>query len=125
MVRLGSNEPWTIQVPARIVRKGRALKLVLPFDKRASSPSNAVLLKLVAQAHAAQRAVLAGEPDPLTSGYTDRYVYKLLRLSWLAPDIIEAIVDGRQPPDLVGRGLLRAADVPLDWTEQRRMFGFD
>jgi hypothetical protein len=122
-VRLGSDEPRAIDIPARIVRKGRALRLVLPFDERASAPPNASLLRLAAQAQAAQRAVLSGEPEPLTSAYTDRYVYKLLRFSWMAPDIIEAIVDGRQPPELVGRRLLRAADVPLDWAEQRLIFG--
>ena len=124
VLRLGSDAPRTIDVPARIVRKGRALKLVLPFDKRASASPNASLLKLVAQAQAAQQGVLAGTVDPLTSAYTDRYVYKLLRVSWMAPDIIEAIVDGRQPPELVGRRLLRVADMPLDWAEQRLIFGF-
>lgn len=125
VVRLGSVESRTIEVPARIVRKGPALKLVLPFDQRASAPPNATLLKLVAQAQAAQRGIIGGDPEPLTSAYTDRYVYKLLRLSWLAPDIIEAIVDGRQPPELVGRRLLRVGQVPLNWAEQRRMFGFN
>jgi hypothetical protein len=45
-------------------------------------------------------------------------------LSWLAPDILTAIAGGRQPPTLTGRRLLRAANVPLDWQEQRRFFGF-
>lgn len=123
-VILGREEPRSIEIPARVVRKGRALKLVLPFDEREPTLPNASLLKLVVCAFVALQALLTGQEEPLTSGYTDRYVYKLLRLSWLAPDILQAIVEGRQPIELTGRRLLRAAEVPLNWESQRQMFGF-
>ena len=42
----------------------------------------------------------------------------------LAPDIIRAIIEGRQPPSLSGRRLLRAADLPFDWNGQRVLLGF-
>jgi hypothetical protein len=52
---------------------------------------------------------------------TDAYVCRLLPLTCLAPDIVEAILNGRQPKGLrlsevLGKG-------PLDWNEQRRASG--
>jgi hypothetical protein len=46
-------------------------------------------------------------------------------MTMLAPDIIRAILDGRQPRHLnlhAVRG--RQAEVPVDWQDQRRLFGF-
>jgi hypothetical protein len=54
-------------------------------------------------------------------GVTDAYVCRLLPLTCLAPDIVETILDGRQPKgmrlaEMLGNG-------PLDWNEQRRLWG--
>jgi hypothetical protein len=46
----------------------------------------------------------------------------LLRFSYLAPDIVEAIVEGRQPRPLTIRLLLQG--IPLSWSDQRATFGF-
>ena len=49
------------------------------------------------------------------------YLGSLLRLTLLAPDIVEAILDGRQPE---GLGLPRLTEpFPLDWLEQRAALG--
>ena len=53
------------------------------------------------------------------------WVSEVLRLTRLAPDIIRAILEGRQPRQLnlhAVRG--RQAEVPLDWDAQRRLFEF-
>jgi site-specific DNA recombinase len=56
---------------------------------------------------------------------TAAYVYTLLRLPWLAPDITTAIVNGRQPPQLSAKKLMRlTAHLPADWAEQRALLGF-
>ena len=44
----------------------------------------------------------------------------MLRLTLLAPDIVEAILAGRQPEKLTVRDLLEP--FPVEWAEQRRMF---
>ncbi|GAB5488764.1 MAG: hypothetical protein Pars2KO_23340 [Parasphingorhabdus sp.] len=49
---------------------------------------------------------------------------QLVRLCFMAPDIISAIVDGTQPPDLTGRKIMGINKIPLDWAGQRKMFGF-
>jgi site-specific DNA recombinase len=66
------------------------------------------------------------EIGPLRRGQINskRHLNRLARLAWLAPDIISDILDGRQPPHLTGRYLLRCGDVPLDWSSQRAFLGF-
>jgi DNA invertase Pin-like site-specific DNA recombinase len=51
----------------------------------------------------------------------DAHVRRLLRLAYLAPDIVEAVVEGRQPHSLTVRRLLQG--IPCSWSEQRRAFG--
>jgi site-specific DNA recombinase len=48
-----------------------------------------------------------------------------LRLPLLAPDIVTAIVDGKNPPQLTAKKLMSLAlDIPIYWTEQRWLLGF-
>ncbi|MEP7043501.1 MAG: hypothetical protein ABI843_10595 [Dokdonella sp.] len=54
---------------------------------------------------------------------TERYVARVLRGSLLAPDLMQRILDGRQPVGLTVRQLLDPP--PMSWTEQRRHFGLD
>jgi site-specific DNA recombinase len=56
---------------------------------------------------------------------TPKYLYILLRLRWLAPDITTAIVNGRQPLQLNAMRLMRlTAQLPADWSAQRALLGF-
>ncbi len=55
-------------------------------------------------------------------GLTRRYVMRVLRLSFLAPDIIETILQGRQPPHFTLETFRRP--IPADWVAQRRYLGF-
>ena len=124
-VHVGSEGQDNVQVPANLARRGNELKLVLGPNGDAPDNPDPVLLKLVTHAALAQRHALTGTDDPIVSNYSKRHLWQLLRVSWLAPDIIAAITEGRQPPTLTGRRLLRAADIPLSWHEQRRYFGFN
>jgi hypothetical protein len=49
---------------------------------------------------------------------------RLVRLSYLAPDITQAILDGRQPSDLTAEKLLEHSRLPLAWHDQRIALGF-
>jgi hypothetical protein len=51
---------------------------------------------------------------------TDAYVCRLLPLTCLAPDIVEALFDGRQPKGLRLAEML--GNGPLAWEEQRRLW---
>ena len=58
-----------------------------------------------------------------TNGLSGQHVARHLQLAWLAPDIVEAILDGRQPKQLTLKRLL--AKLPMDWAEQRKALGFE
>ena len=124
VVSIGDEVENQIRIPANLARRGNELKLVLRPGDAAPEDTDPVLLRLITHAVLAQQCALTGDPDPIISNYSKRHLWQLLRVSWLAPDIIVAITEGRQPPTLTGRRLLRAADVPLSWDEQRRYFGF-
>ncbi|MEM9706640.1 MAG: hypothetical protein AAF850_11265 [Pseudomonadota bacterium] len=57
------------------------------------------------------------------AGTTDGPIRRSLKLGFLSPAIVEAIVAGRQPPTLTLAALLRAR-IPLDWDAQKRALGF-
>ena len=57
-------------------------------------------------------------------GVSPSYVTRLLRLAYLAPDIVTAIIDGRQPPGLTANTLMRNTRLPLSWEAQRKRLGF-
>jgi hypothetical protein len=57
-----------------------------------------------------------------TEGVTQRYVAHLVKLAWLAPDIMDAIIKGNVP-ESVSLGRLKKG-IPLDWDKQHRLFGF-
>ncbi len=58
-------------------------------------------------------------------GVSARYVGRLIPLAFLAPDIVERILSGTQPVDLTTENLTKRIDLPLAWTEQRTLLGFD
>ncbi len=53
-------------------------------------------------------------------GIAKRYVERLSRLAFVAPAIVEAICQGRQPAELNAETLLNRTDLPLEWPAQRR-----
>jgi site-specific DNA recombinase len=48
-----------------------------------------------------------------------RYVGRLIRLAFLAPDIVESIVEGRQPTSLTAEAVTRRIELPLEWRPQK------
>lgn len=120
-----SDQAIVIERPADLVRRGHELKLIdrsgSPTDKTNTDP---VLLRLVAQGFAAQKLLIHGEEQSLVDGLSQRHSARLARISLLAPDIIQSIIDGSQPKTLTGRQLLRRGDLPLCWVKQRKMLGF-
>ncbi len=58
-------------------------------------------------------------------GLASSQVTRVIYLAFLAPDIVNRIVRGEQPVDLNVKRLSALAPLPLDWSEQRRVMGFD
>ena len=85
------------------------------------------LIKALVRAHAWAKQLHAGKVKSLNEiakaeGLTRGYVSDIVRMAYLAPDITEAILEGRQPQTLMLKDMMRT--VPPNWVDQRRMFGF-
>jgi hypothetical protein len=121
----------TLACPATRVRRGHQVRLVIPAAGDASHvPANRdeKLVALVAEAHIARQLVLECPGQSLASiamaaNRCRTRLTKLVGLACLAPDIVRAIVEGRQPASLTSRSLL-ATELPLDWAAQRDALGF-
>jgi hypothetical protein len=118
----------TIRIPIRLQRRGGRKLIVTPEGAAASArkPSrDDTLIKALVRAHRWRRHIESGRAKSITDlaeqeGITDAYVCRLLPLTCLAPDIVEAILDGRQPKGLRLAELL--GNGPLAWEEQRGAF---
>ena len=115
----------TIRIPMRLQRRGGRKLIMAPEGATMPSPKpsrDETLVKALVRPHRWRRRIESGQAKSITDlaeqeGVTDAYVCRLLPLTCLAPDIVEAILDGRQPKGL------RLADVlgngPVGWQEQR------
>jgi site-specific DNA recombinase len=109
-------------VPMQMKRRGVELRLVLEGD---ATPCrvNLPLLKAVARARRWSQDLLSGQVKSVgelakREGIDRRSVRRLIWLGFLSPRIVEAIAEGRQPPDLTVIGLTRRIDLPLLWSAQ-------
>lgn len=118
----------TIVTPASRVRRGDDIRLVIGgADPGANRDQR--LVDLIVEARVAYQHLLTSTAPSLDvvaaeHGHSRKHFSRLLRLATLAPDIVAAILDGRQPAQLSRTGLLAAPEVPLGWREQRVALGF-
>jgi len=119
----------TFKVEAHLQRVGREMKLVVDNAEN-QAEADPGLLRIIVRAHDFHERLIR-DPDltvpaiakqeRLTIGYLSR----LLRLPSLAPDIVAAIINGKHPPQLSAKRLMRLAlRLPTDWAEQRKFLGF-
>jgi plasmid maintenance system antidote protein VapI len=115
-------EPLELVTGASKVRAGTATRLVLT-DPGASAPTrDSKLVALLAEARSTRALVLTFPSRSLREiaadlGRCRHRIAKLIRLSWLSPDLATAIVEGRQPRELTARKLLEA-ELPVGWSDQ-------
>ena len=128
----GTNDEETelLSVPVRLRRAGREISMVMDgADPFATAKPNARLIKLLLRARRFNAALTQGEGIAFAAlaqreGVSRSYFTRLVRLSYLAPDITQAILDGRQPRDLTPEKLLDHSRLPLAWHDQRIVLGF-
>ena len=88
------------------------------------------LASLIARAIATRNMFLAGRDDSIDAmasrlGVRRDYVAVLVRLSYLSPEIVGAILVGQQPVELTStRLVMLSRNLPHDWQEQRRLLAF-
>jgi hypothetical protein len=120
----------TIRIPMRLQRRCRRKLIMMPEGATMPAPKprrDETLVKALVRAHRWRRRIESGQARSITDlaeqeGVTDAYVCRLLPLTCLAPDIVEAILDGRQPKglrpaEILGNGPLAWAEQRLEWAE--------
>jgi hypothetical protein len=121
-LQLQDTSRITITVPVAIRRRGQELRLVHQPSGPVPGEVDATLVALIARAHQA-RGTLMERPEEVSDAQRP-HLTRLARLSYLAPDLQAAILDGRQPSQLSARQLLRIDQLPACWKMQRQVLGF-
>jgi hypothetical protein len=124
------DETQILSVPIELHRSGREIKMLIDrADPFAKAKLDARLIKLIIRARRFDATLVESDGVPFAilakrEGVSPSYFTRLVRLSYLAPEITQAILDGRQPRDLTAHKLLAHSRLPLVWREQRTVLGF-
>ena len=112
----------TLHVPFRVVKRGGRKEMQLPDGATQPRRTDNTLVKALARAFRWKRMLESGEFVTIADlaereGIAPSYMTRILRLTLLAPDIVEAIPDGKQGPEVT---LVRVLEpFPVEWEKQR------
>jgi DNA invertase Pin-like site-specific DNA recombinase len=116
-----------LRVDARLNRSRGEVRLIAPeqANEPRSASANAALLKALARARRWYEMLISGEALSLqaiakATGLDQRYVSRVARLAFLAPEIVEGILEGRQPFELTLDTIFNP--FPANWAEQKDLF---
>jgi DNA invertase Pin-like site-specific DNA recombinase len=118
----------TCHHPIQMKQRGHEMRLIIDGDN-ANQAADPVLVKAVARGHSWFDELVSGRVSSLEElaardGLKPRYVSRLMRLALLSPEIVEAVVTGRQPTELTAEVLTYPADMPFEWSAQKAHLGF-
>lgn len=123
-----SIEPFVLSITASLRRAGKGVRMVI--GNGAAMAIDSGLTSLIARAMATRNMFLAGRDDSIDAmaarlGVRRDYLAVLVRLSYLSPEIVRAILVGQQPIELTPTQLVALSrNLPHDWQEQGRLLGF-
>jgi len=112
-------------VPMRMKRRGVEMRLIIDGDATATARVDLPLLNATARAHRWSNDLLDGQARSIgeiarREHLTSRHVRRVMRLAFLAPKIVEAIVEGRQPADLSTLAMTQRIELPPLWSAQQQ-----
>jgi hypothetical protein len=117
----------SVHVPFRLQKRGGRKAIVSPDGTPLSAqpPVDNTLIKALARAHRWKRLLEEGHHANIgdlarAEKISPSFVSRVLRLTLLAPDIVEAIMDGRQGPEITMKRLLEP--FPVEWEQQPAFF---
>lgn len=121
----------TVHVPLTFRRRGGRKLVVTPNGEQLWAPPtpkiDKPLVRALARAFRWKEMLESARYATVSElaraeGMNASYVGHVLRMTLLAPDIVEAILDGRQPPHMQLQSLIRKG-FPVEWERQRAVFG--
>jgi len=127
MTLTADGDCLVVQVPLTIKRRSGRKEIITPAGTEGASPdqarTNHSLAVTIGRAHRWQGLLESGRYTTIGElardvGVDNSYLARLLRLTLLAPDIVEAILHGAEPD---GLSLEKLCHVPVEWEEQRRV----
>lgn len=118
-------ETITLHVPFRVVKRGGRKEVQMPDGAPVQRKTDNTLIKALARAFRWKRMLESGEFTTINElaereGIAPSYMTRVLRLTLLAPDIIEGILDGKQRPEVTLAQVLEP--FPLTWQHQASHF---
>ena len=121
-------ESITLHVPFRVAKRGGRKEVQMPAGAPVQRRTDNTLVKALARAFRWKRLLDSGEFNTIADlaeheGIAPSYMTRVLRLTLLAPDIVEAILDGRQGPEVTLGRLLKG--FPVEWEGQFVMFSMN
>lgn len=114
-------DTMTIHVPFRVVKRGGRKEMQLPEGAAQARKPDNTLIKALARAFRWKRMLETGEYATIADlaereGIAAPYLTRTMRLAQLAPELVEAILDGRQPRDLTLEAM--RGQIPEEWSKQ-------
>ena len=115
-------ETVTVHIPFRLVKRGGRKEMQLPDGASGQRGMDNTLVKALARAFRWKRMLESGEFATIAElaereSIAPSYMTRVLRLTQLAPDIVEAILDGKQGQEMTLERVLKT--FPSGWTEQQ------
>ena len=112
----------TVVIPLRVKPRGGRKAMVTPGVLALERRQDITLIKAVARAFRWRRMLETGRFGTINElaaaeKINSSYVSRVLRLTLLAPDIVEAILDGRQPGAITLPAIMKP--LPVEWKEQQ------
>ena len=122
----------TVRVPMTFRRRGGRKRVIAPEGAPSWAPPaprvDGAMVKALARAFRWRRLLESGaygtvEEIAAAKKINSSYVSRVLRLTLLAPDIVEAILDGRQGPEITMARLMKP--FPVEWEGQLQLLGVE
>lgn len=125
MTRSASADTVTVHVPFRLAKRGGRKEMHLPEGIAPPGRPDDALVKALARAFRWKRMIDIGRHATIADlaaqeGIAPSYLTRVLRLTLLAPDIVEAILEGQQGPDVTLARLM--VGFPEEWERQLESF---
>jgi hypothetical protein len=118
-------ETVTVNVPFRLVKRGGRKEMHLPDGASSQRKMDNTLVKALARAFRWKRILESGEFTTIAEladreGIALSYMTRVLRITLLAPDVVESILIGQHSHEITLATLMNP--FPLDWSDQRRAY---